>query len=91
MIALSDHAVVGVDVERVPARPLTGALHPEEEDELALLNPADRPAAFARAWTRKEAVLKALGAGLQTDPPSYAATRADPLPLHEGLEQDPDR
>ncbi len=68
VIALSDHAVVGVDIEHVPPRPLPGALHPEEEDELALLAPADRPAAFARAWTRKEAVLKALGTGLQSDP-----------------------
>ncbi|MEU3774622.1 4'-phosphopantetheinyl transferase superfamily protein [Streptomyces sp. NPDC032472] len=104
VIAFSEHAAVGVDVERVPPSALPGALHPEEEAELALLAPADRPAAFARAWTRKEAVLKALGTGLQNDPttllvgtaptprahpawhltpiptpPTYAATRADPL------------
>jgi 4'-phosphopantetheinyl transferase len=59
---------VGVDIEAVP-RPSTVAaishgLHPEEQRELSELPPANRPAAFARVWVRKEAYLKGLGTGL---------------------------
>lgn len=39
-------------------------LHPCERDAILALPPADRTAAFYRCWTRKEAVLKALGRGL---------------------------
>ncbi|MEU7282390.1 4'-phosphopantetheinyl transferase superfamily protein [Streptomyces sp. NPDC045431] len=81
VIALSERAVVGVDVERIPAHVLPGALHPAEEAELALLPAAERPAAFARAWTRKEAVLKARGTGLRTDPTTLlVGTAPTPLP-----------
>ncbi|MFB6896572.1 4'-phosphopantetheinyl transferase family protein [Streptomyces hydrogenans] len=59
---------VGVDVERIPRAEVVGhvapKLHPAERAELAALAPAERPAAFARVWTRKEALLKALGTGL---------------------------
>ncbi|WP_405935502.1 4'-phosphopantetheinyl transferase superfamily protein [Streptomyces sp. NBC_00726] len=61
-------APVGVDVERVPAArvvaEISGQLHPAEAAELAALPPEDRPAAFARVWTRKEAYLKGEGTGL---------------------------
>ncbi|MEU2026631.1 4'-phosphopantetheinyl transferase superfamily protein [Streptomyces sp. NPDC016469] len=59
---------VGVDVERVPeARVVTevaGQLHPAEAAELAELPQEERPAAFTRVWTRKEAYLKGEGTGL---------------------------
>ncbi|MGC4946823.1 4'-phosphopantetheinyl transferase family protein [Streptomyces sp. DT224] len=59
---------VGVDVERLPeARVVTevaGQLHPAEAAELAALPQEERPAAFARVWTRKEAYLKGEGTGL---------------------------
>ncbi|MFC1414052.1 4'-phosphopantetheinyl transferase superfamily protein [Streptacidiphilus sp. N1-12] len=59
---------VGVDVEAVPGPATVAAiargLHPIERRELAALPVADRPAAFARAWARKEAYLKGLGTGL---------------------------
>ncbi|MGW7287327.1 4'-phosphopantetheinyl transferase family protein [Streptomyces sp. NPDC054847] len=62
---------VGADVERVPSSALVeemaAALHPRETAQLAACPPSDRPAAFARAWTRKEAYLKALGTGLGRD------------------------
>ncbi|MFK4595017.1 4'-phosphopantetheinyl transferase [Streptomyces pristinaespiralis] len=65
---------VGVDLEKVPSSAVveetSPALHPRETAELAACPPADRPAAFARAWTRKEAYLKALGTGLGRDPRS---------------------
>ncbi|WP_327325089.1 4'-phosphopantetheinyl transferase superfamily protein [Streptomyces sp. NBC_01210] len=70
MIALAT-VPVGVDVEGVPA-PGTVAevatqLHPRERTELAALPPEHRPAAFAGCWTRKEALLKATGVGLNED------------------------
>ncbi|MEU3226161.1 4'-phosphopantetheinyl transferase superfamily protein [Streptomyces sp. NPDC006976] len=59
---------VGVDVERVPeariVAEISGQLHPAEAEELAALPEAERPAAFARVWTRKEAYLKGQGVGL---------------------------
>ncbi|MFH0518487.1 4'-phosphopantetheinyl transferase family protein [Streptomyces sp. M41] len=62
---------VGTDVERIPAGDLVtdlgAALHPREAAELAACPPERLPAAFARAWTRKEAYLKGLGTGLGRD------------------------
>jgi 4'-phosphopantetheinyl transferase len=62
---------VGVDVERV--RPIPGAdglvsrfFTRRECGQFHALSPDDRPAAFLRAWTRKEAVLKAIGRGVQS-------------------------
>ncbi|MFD3696363.1 4'-phosphopantetheinyl transferase family protein [Streptomyces sp. NPDC058646] len=67
-------APVGVDVEEI-VQPRTIAetadvLHPREAAELALLPAAERPVAFTRVWTRKEAYLKGLGVGLSADPAS---------------------
>jgi phosphopantetheinyl transferase len=60
---------LGVDLEPdAPAPPLPlDALHPAEAAALAALASEDRPAAFARFWTVKEAALKALGRGLLDD------------------------
>ncbi|WP_078489649.1 4'-phosphopantetheinyl transferase family protein [Streptomyces bikiniensis] len=78
---------VGVDVEAVPepglVRDLASALHPRERAELEALPDAARPAAFARCWTRKEAALKAWGAGLSrgaAEPYVSAADRPAPVP-----------
>jgi 4'-phosphopantetheinyl transferase len=69
-VALSK-APLGVDVEPFPQRPalaeLARVLHPGEQQDLAAVPDTDRPAAFARLWTRKEAYLKALGTGLSRD------------------------
>ncbi|THV33446.1 4'-phosphopantetheinyl transferase family protein [Glycomyces buryatensis] len=65
-------APVGVDVEPVPdfavMGDLLGCLDGAEGADLAALARAERPEAFARAWVRKEARLKALGTGLALDP-----------------------
>jgi len=64
-------ARVGVDVERARPIPDAAALvdrfFSRREGELFRALPAAvRPAAFLRAWTRKEAVLKAIGRGVQS-------------------------
>ncbi|MFJ5548052.1 4'-phosphopantetheinyl transferase family protein [Streptomyces sp. NPDC093225] len=79
-------APVGVDVEEVvPAATIAetaDVLHPREAAELALLPAAERPVAFTRVWTRKEAYLKGLGVGLSTDPAAdYVGSGPDPAPL----------
>ncbi|GAA2258826.1 4'-phosphopantetheinyl transferase superfamily protein [Streptomyces amakusaensis] len=62
---------VGADVENLPSATtvdeIAGELHPGERAELAELPAGERPLAFARCWTRKEAVLKASGVGLNED------------------------
>lgn len=67
LLAFADEPV-GVDVERVPkARTVSeieDQLHPAERRELAELTEEQRPAAFVRVWTRKEAYLKGKGIGL---------------------------
>ena len=67
-----DDVPVGADVEPYPTAATvagtTSALHPRERAEIGGLPPADRPPAFARCWTRKEAYLKGTGAGLGEDP-----------------------
>ncbi|MGW7431547.1 4'-phosphopantetheinyl transferase family protein [Streptomyces sp. NPDC054861] len=63
---------VGVDVEQVPdaaaIAETADVLHPREAAELAVLPAAERPPAFTRVWTRKEAYLKGTGVGLSADP-----------------------
>ncbi len=75
LLAVTGGIRIGVDVEH--ARP--GRAFEEiaerffsstERAYLLALSPQDRPAAFYRAWTRKEAYLKAHGTGL-----SFASSR----------------
>ncbi|MFG2432211.1 4'-phosphopantetheinyl transferase family protein [Streptomyces sp. NPDC048590] len=65
-------AQVGADIEAIPTLTVAdeagASLHPRETAELGALGPADRPAAFARTWVRKEAWLKGLGTGLARSP-----------------------
>ncbi|MGE7386845.1 4'-phosphopantetheinyl transferase family protein [Streptomyces sp. NPDC004126] len=80
---------LGVDVERVPepaaAAETAPALHPRERTELAALDAALRPAAFARAWTRKEAYLKGIGTGLgRSASLDYVGTGPAPAPGPDG-------
>ncbi|WP_076258641.1 4'-phosphopantetheinyl transferase family protein [Intrasporangium flavum] len=78
-VALTRLAPVGVDLVRVGDTDFPGfegvALHPGD-------GPAPDAVARARVWARKEAALKAVGAGLDTDPASFAAPRPGvPAPL----------
>ena len=65
---------VGCDIER-SSRPIPPALvqrvfSPSERSRLLALPESDRPRESIRVWTLKEAYLKALGTGFQTDPTS---------------------
>jgi len=69
VIAVARSGRIGVDVERL--RPLVEAesiaarfLATGEAATLAALHPHERTEGFFNAWTRKEAVVKALGGGL---------------------------
>ncbi|MBZ6477608.1 4'-phosphopantetheinyl transferase family protein [Streptomyces griseocarneus] len=73
---------VGVDAEAAPSAETADlcrdALHPAEREELAALPDAERAEAFGRLWTRKEAYLKGLGAGLARPPAAdYLGERTD--------------
>ncbi|MGY1727513.1 4'-phosphopantetheinyl transferase family protein [Geodermatophilus sp. SYSU D01062] len=72
VVAIGRGRRIGVDLEPVapwtPAVADEGWLHPTELRAIALLPPGERPVAATRAWTRKEAVLKAHGTGLREDP-----------------------
>jgi len=70
VVAITHIHPLGVDVERI--RPDFGGeevaqsnFAPAEFRELLSLSPDIRPQAFFNCWTRKEAYVKALGAGLQ--------------------------
>lgn len=68
LVAVAEGLRIGVDVERVAAwtahTPAEGWLSPRETHALVSLPPDDRAVEVTRAWTRKEAVLKATGQGL---------------------------
>ncbi len=69
LIAVTRDCEIGVDVELV--RPIERSLeiasrnfHPAELVAIHAASEIDAPEAFLRCWTRKEAVLKAIGTGL---------------------------
>lgn len=69
LLAITADRPVGVDIERVRADPEDSMIarqffSPAECQEYFSVGDADKPRAFARLWTRKEACLKALGEGL---------------------------
>ncbi|RAJ43036.1 4'-phosphopantetheinyl transferase [Kitasatospora sp. SolWspMP-SS2h] len=68
VLAVAEHAEPGVDVERVAAREVDRlaprVLSERELADFREIRPEDRPAAYHVYWTRKEAVLKAVGRGL---------------------------
>jgi 4'-phosphopantetheinyl transferase len=79
VVALARADALGVDVEAErPLPDLDGlartVLAPEELAALAAHAPEERTAAFFRAWTRKEAYLKAVGEGLGLPLDGFAVT-----------------
>lgn len=79
LLALSDGAAVGVDIEwprPVPELHAIAARNfaPAEQAELAALPGALAADAFLAGWTRKEAFIKALGGGLSIPLDSFEVT-----------------
>jgi 4'-phosphopantetheinyl transferase len=79
--ALSRRREVGIDVEAIRSLPAADAIAaqcftPRESEAYRGLAPRDKPLAFFRCWTRKEAFVKALGVGL--------SVRLDELDVSEG-------
>lgn len=69
LVAVTRRLAVGVDIEKVaPSRDTTAIAErffsPYEQARLGTYPAAARPDAFFRIWSRKEAVIKALGEGL---------------------------
>jgi phosphopantetheinyl transferase len=76
VVAAFANMAIGVDIEQIRESIESGmlplALNQKELDFLNCL-PADKQSiAFYRLWTRKEAVLKWLGLGLQIEPSSFS-------------------
>lgn len=74
---------IGADVETEQPESVVAEvarmLHPLETAELDALPLAERPLAFARCWTRKEAYLKGTGTGLSESPAvTYVGSGAAP-------------
>lgn len=70
---------IGVDVEAL--RPVherdaivARYFHPDEAVDFARIHPAEAQNAFFRCWSRKEAVVKALGVGMSLDLDRYRVT-----------------
>ncbi|WP_405018371.1 4'-phosphopantetheinyl transferase superfamily protein [Kitasatospora sp. NBC_00070] len=72
LLGLSVEDPIGVDLEHVRSFDTEGlidrCLAPEEQQQVRALSPGGRSAAFVRAWTRKEALMKAAGLPLTTAP-----------------------
>ena len=70
------HQPVGVDVEAVDTgtAPPMDVLHPDEAAWLIAQPQDERPLAFARLWSAKEAYVKALGTGFARAPESFAVS-----------------
>jgi 4'-phosphopantetheinyl transferase len=87
--AVAPAGTIGVDVEEISAAPPDAALlaeccTPAERALLRALPADDEPAAFARLWTMKEAVLKSLGTGLSRSPAEIACALLPPRILASG-------
>jgi 4'-phosphopantetheinyl transferase len=85
LVGVTTGAEIGVDIELVKRFDemdrLTGSvLSPSEQLGIANLADSERLRGFYRAWTRKEAVTKALGVGLNCDLQSFSV----PLSMEYG-------
>lgn len=80
LIAITDRACVGVDVEeRAPRRDLDGigslVYGPEERRLLGTASGEKKVQTFYRLWSMKEALIKALGTGFSLSPSGFEVPR----------------
>ncbi|HEX4111236.1 MAG TPA: 4'-phosphopantetheinyl transferase superfamily protein [Stellaceae bacterium] len=96
LIGVARDLAIGVDVEalrEVPERPniVRRYFHPGEAADFATLRADQAQSAFFRCWSRKEAVVKALGVGMSLDLHRYRVTcLPDAAPEVLALEGDTD-
>jgi len=81
LVALDEQASagVGIDIEMLDARTpapaeIVHVFSPSEQAAIAAAPAAGRPLAMLRCWTRKEALLKAAGCGLDEDTRSFTVS-----------------
>lgn len=79
LVAVGGTAALGVDVEHVSDAPdlediAVTHFAADERASIVALPGSDRVAAFYRCWTRKEAVVKALGVGIGYDLQSFSVS-----------------
>jgi len=86
LIAITPHGAIGVDLEQL--RPMNNALelaernfHPRELASIRAASDTDRSNTFLRCWTRKEAVIKALGVGIGHPLATFDVLAADIVEL----------
>lgn len=82
-LAIGGTAPLGVDIEEI--RPVENAVAQrfftcDENQALATLSPSQWLAGFYRCWTRKEAVIKAVGQGLSMPLDSFDVTLSADIP-----------
>ncbi|MGY1774422.1 4'-phosphopantetheinyl transferase family protein [Geodermatophilus sp. SYSU D00804] len=82
LVAVARRGLVGVDVQRHRPEEVRDAadedwLAETERVRLRALRDEDRPEAVTRAWTQKEAVVKARGTGIRRSPVDLATPVAD--------------
>lgn len=80
MLAISDDADVGIDIEKIRDIELAIAdrfYSPAENAVLGRTPDGDKLEAFFRCWTRKEAALKAVGCGLNRDTRTFSVQLDD--------------
>lgn len=93
VLAVTDGAPVGVDLERI--RPVADgfaehAFAPEERAALQALPSHGVEAAVFACWTRREAYVKATGAGLSQPPGSFAVSVDPSRPALLRLDAEPE-
>jgi 4'-phosphopantetheinyl transferase len=90
-VALSTAGPVGVDVELIDEALPLEELRPQVLSAAeAAVRAYDTPGTFFRAWTRKEAVLKATGTGLRVPMTRMTVTAADAPPAVTSFQDRPE-
>jgi 4'-phosphopantetheinyl transferase len=82
LVAVTRGCEVGIDVEQFRSverwqQIALNYFHPSEDAAIAATEPFRRAEAFLQCWTRKEAILKSAGVGLNQSLRSFAAGTAD--------------